>query len=161
MGTDIHGYIEVKLNLDGMFEENWQAAVDLFWLYDGQDTDAFGCFLGSETMPAFVLLRRDVACHSTFLLRSNGSRGMGTWRPPITEELGLAGVISNRLIGKRKQNMLMGAFTGTDVMNRGSSFTKENQQGAGGSLKWSDMISVSTIRNRCGTWAMLSTRTKE
>ncbi len=31
MGTDIHGYIEVKLNLDGMFEENWQAAVDLLY----------------------------------------------------------------------------------------------------------------------------------
>jgi hypothetical protein len=53
MGTDIHGYIEVKLNLDGVSEEHWQAAIDLFWLYDGQDTDAFGCFFGGRNYARF------------------------------------------------------------------------------------------------------------
>jgi hypothetical protein len=53
LGTDIHGYIEVKLDYDGTLEEHWQAAINLFWLYEGSDYDAFGCFFGVRNYANF------------------------------------------------------------------------------------------------------------
>src|SRR6266567_5786555 len=91
METDIHGYIEVKLNLDGMFEENWQTAVDLFWLYDGQDTDAFGCFFGVRNYARFRPLARGRSLPLDVSPEIKRLTGNGN----ITEEPGSAGVTSN------------------------------------------------------------------
>jgi hypothetical protein len=51
MGTDISGWVEAKF-LYGETKE-WQPVVDLFWLYDTRDYDAFGCFFGIRNYAHF------------------------------------------------------------------------------------------------------------
>src|SRR5450755_2279415 len=54
MGTDITGYIEVKFE----WNEYWQAAIDLFWLYEGQ-YDSFACLFGVRNYAGFRPLAQD------------------------------------------------------------------------------------------------------
>lgn len=51
MGTDISGWIEANLPYPGT--QGWQPVVDLFWLYDTRDYDAFGCFFGIRNYAHF------------------------------------------------------------------------------------------------------------
>jgi hypothetical protein len=51
MGTDITGWIEAKRPYDETGE--WQLVLDLSWLYDNRDYDAFGCFFGIKNYAQF------------------------------------------------------------------------------------------------------------